>query len=109
MICTRYRAQARERATRSFAQARALPLSALAAATLALGACSQTPPVPPSRLAPPPAELMADPAPLEPIPACEGGKACRTRYYARSRAQHGAVADQVRGLQRWARVSTSGR
>lgn len=72
---------------------------------LALGACSNAPPVPPSKLLPPPAQLMAEPEALDPIPACEGEETCRARYYAASRAQYGTLADRTRGLQRWARAS----
>lgn len=78
-------------------------------AALSLGACSQSPEVPPTRLAPPPAELMADPAPLEPIPSCDGAIDCRARYYARTRSQYADLAQRHRGLQRWVRAGQGNR
>lgn len=78
------------------------------AAVLALGACNTPPPVPPSRLAAPHADLMAEPSALEPIPACEGEITCRTGYYRRTRIQYVDLARRHRGLQRYVRV-VSGR
>lgn len=72
---------------------------------LGIGGCSSTPPVPPAALAPPPAELMVAPAALEPIPACEGEKACRIRHYARTRTRYAETAERLRGLQRWVRLA----
>ena len=67
---------------------------------LALGACSKAV-IPPSMLAPPPAELMIEPAALEPIPECEGEQRCRVRHYARSRQQYAETSERLRHLQRW--------
>ncbi len=78
-----------------------------ALAALALGACSQTPDVPPARLAPPPAWLMQEPAPLEPVPACDGAVDCRTAYYARTRSQYADLAGRHRGLQRWVKAGST--
>lgn len=48
---------------------------------------------------------MAEPAPLLPIPACEARPDCRQAYYAASRQQCVATADQARGLQLYIRTA----
>jgi hypothetical protein len=78
-------------------------LLALCAAALLTG-CAEKPDVPPSRLSQPPSELMADPQPLPPTPACDGEVDCRASYYTSVRRQYADLASNHRGLQRWVRA-----
>lgn len=74
-----------------------------ALAALLLAGCATAPvalnPNPPARW------LMAKPKEAPEIPADEGNPAARAHYYAGSREECAATADQVRGLQAYIRAS----
>lgn len=78
--------------------------AAVLGALMLAGCAAPVRDVPPARLAEPPAELMVPPPEPPMIPACEGEAACRTRYYARARADRADVSSRLSGLQRWVRA-----
>lgn len=41
---------------------------------------------------------------MEPIPACEGEKRCRTEHYGRTRSQYSALVGRHRALQSYVRL-----
>jgi hypothetical protein len=69
-----------------------------------LAGCADTPAYAPNKLSWPSARLMKAPAALPSVPQEEGNPAVRAPYLASTISQCSATADQVRGLQDYARA-----